>query len=96
MTIAQAQSKALTTSVPEERPRTTFQTTHGPALCYAPLSEEHRARGEVLRDRRCLLGLPLGAAARKLGISVVVLSECERGAREFDMAEAIKLLGPLV
>lgn len=84
---------SLRTSVPAERPRRTFMSMHGETSCFDSLSPDHVRRGETLRDFRTAQQLPLGAAARMLGISVVMYSECERGVREFDLREALKLLG---
>jgi hypothetical protein len=84
---------SLRTSVPAERPRKTFMSAHGLTECFDALSADHARCGETLRDFRTAQQMPLGAAARRLGITVVMYSECERGVREFDLREALKLLG---
>ncbi len=82
----------LNTWVPEDRPRRQAETLHGPVELYAPLGSEIEAQGKRLRDSRFCASLSLGDAARKLGLTVSELSECERGVRGFALADALKIL----
>jgi hypothetical protein len=82
----------MKTSVPDERPTRTVHGLHGTLELYVELSPEHAKRGEQLRGLRCELHLTLQKAAALLGLSIVDLSECERGVRDFSIEEASTLL----